>query len=87
MAIFGQLSRDEILQEFTHYGMIYGCVPVYLGDPYGPAPLVQVRNWWPEWILGAADAVFGFLAAIRQSIDPTWEHPGFPIAVLGKIEA
>ena len=85
MAIFGRLSREEISRDYTHFGRIYGLVPVYLKDPFGEAPGVQVRNWIPEWTLDAADWLWNLAVSARQLVDPTFEHPGFMIIVTGEI--
>lgn len=84
MAIFGQLSRDEIRRDFTHYGLMFGFVPVYIGDPESEAPRVCVRNWWPEWLLDAAQALFDVCVAMKTAADPFYE-PMFPMVLTGEI--
>lgn len=85
MAVFQRLSTEEIRRDYTHYGRLYGLVPVYVGDPEGPAPRVCIRNWWPEWVLDACEAIFGLCVAARCAMDPTYE-PMYPIALTGEIE-
>ncbi|MNU46282.1 hypothetical protein D3C71_351410 [compost metagenome] len=85
MAILQRMSAEEICAEYTHYGRLYKVVPVYLGEPFGDAPKVAVRNWWPDWLLDVADWVWNVAASCMQSINPEFEHPGFMIAVDGEI--
>ncbi|MFT7565839.1 MAG: hypothetical protein ACI846_000125 [Pseudoalteromonas distincta] len=72
MAILKQLTREEILKDYTHYGLMYGVIPVYIGDPNGESRIC-VRNWWPEWLLDFGDFVFDVSASCIQFFDPTYE--------------
>lgn len=85
MAILRRLTQDQLEADYTHYGRFYGIVPVYVGDPFGDAPRVAVRNWWPEWLLDAADWVWGIAASFMSAINPEFEDPGFMIAIDGEM--
>ncbi|MFY4037948.1 hypothetical protein ACOTJL_19560 [Achromobacter xylosoxidans] len=85
MAIFDRLPPEQIRQDYTHYGRMFGLVPVYIGDPEGESPRVCVRNWWPEWMLDIGEAIFGLCIAVKSALDPTYE-PMFPIVLTGEIE-
>lgn len=74
MAIFQRLSADEIRRDFTHVGLMFGLVPVYIGDPEGECRIC-VRNWWPEWLLDAAQALADTAIAMRAATDPV-SFPG-----------
>ncbi|EKL3976927.1 hypothetical protein PRH55_000259 [Morganella morganii] len=56
MAIFKRLTKEQIKQDYDHYGLFMGIVPIYVGDHKGECR-VAVRNWWPEWLLDLADAI------------------------------
>ncbi|CAB3846538.1 hypothetical protein LMG3482_01899 [Achromobacter deleyi] len=86
MAILKRLTPEQLAQDYTHYGRLYKIVPVYLGDPYGEAPRVAVRNWWPEWMLDAADWIWAVAVDCMQAINPEFEHPGFIIAIDGELK-
>ena len=75
MAVFKRLTREEILKDYTHYGLMYGVVPIYVGDPNGESR-VCVRNWWPDWLLDFADGVFFICSSIYLHIDDEYE-PNF----------
>ncbi|CUJ53450.1 Uncharacterised protein [Achromobacter xylosoxidans] len=85
MAILRRLSRDQLEADYTHYGRFYGSVPVYVGDPLSDAPRIAVRNWWPEWLLDAADWVWGIAASFMSVVNPEFEDPGFMIAIDGEM--
>lgn len=86
MAIFNRLSKQVIEENFTHYGLFFGMVPVYLGNMDGPAPNLEVRNWVPDWTLDVAHVLFGWCCTCCYLMDPTWENPGFPIRITGEIK-
>ncbi|HGP5909348.1 hypothetical protein LH673_02460 [Morganella morganii] len=56
MAIFNRLTEEQIKQDYDHYGLFMGIVPIYVGDHEGEFR-VAVRNWWPDWLLDLADAI------------------------------
>jgi len=84
--LFGRVPAKDFGTKFTHFGRFYSIVPVYLGDPFGPAPVVAVRNGLPDWLLDVADLVWNAAVWARQLVDPEYEHPGFMIAVTGEIK-
>lgn len=85
MSIFNQMSREEIRQHFTHYGLFCGLVPVYVGElGSSDGCLMSVRNWWPEWMFGAANALYSVAFAVMEMFNPDLE-PGWPILLTGEI--
>lgn len=87
MAIFfDRIHADDLGTKYTHYGLFYGFVPVYIGDPFGECPDVAVRNGWPDWLLDFGDAMFRLAAWACELINPEWKNPGFFYRVTGKIE-
>ncbi|AZZ98780.1 hypothetical protein [Pseudoalteromonas sp. R3] len=72
MAVLKRLSKAEIKGTYEYYGLMYGIVPVYIGDPNGEAR-VCVRNWWPDWLLDLADALFGLLVMMARVVKPDFE--------------
>ena len=85
MAIFKRLTPDEIKQDFTHYGLFCGSVPVYYKDipPFGCC--MAVRNWWPEWLMDAADALYRCACFVGALFNPDIE-PMWPIMLTGEID-
>ena len=73
MAVFiGRISKERIKAEFTHYGLMYGFIPVYIGHPYGICR-VAVRNGWPDWLLDFGDLLFEVYATFQKMMDPHFE--------------
>src|SRR3546814_8787998 len=71
MAIFfDRVPKSDLGTKFTHLGRFYGIVPVYLGDPLGPAPTVAVRNGWPDWLLDVADWIWNAAVWACQLVNP-----------------
>ncbi|MEJ2897720.1 hypothetical protein ACLQ81_15295 [Bordetella avium] len=81
MSIFERIPKEVIAKEFTHYGLFLGIVPVYVGDPEGECR-VAVRNWWPDWLLGAAQFLLDRFATIGLV-----EYEDFMIKLTGEIPA
>ena len=57
MAIINQLSKQEIYKNFSHYGWIFGIIPIYVGDPDGEC-MVAVRNWIPDGVLEIMEMIY-----------------------------
>src|SRR3546814_9993204 len=72
-----RVPKSDLGTKCTHLGRFYGIVPVYLGDPLGPAPTVAVRNGWPDWLLDVADWIWNAAVWACQLVNPAFEHPGF----------
>lgn len=87
--LYGRLSPDDIKRHFTHIGW-YFFVPIYIGldsedeVDVEEAPNVSVRNGCPEWLMDAADLIFGIAVALRLKLDPDYE-PLFPFRITGTI--
>lgn len=84
MAVFQRLSEVQIKRDFTHVGLMFGLVPVYIGDPEGECR-VCVRNWWPEWLLDVAEVLMNSAITVKCWLDPYYE-PMYPMKITGKIE-
>jgi hypothetical protein len=84
MAILKRMTDDEIRRNFTHIGLMFGLVPVYIGDPEGQCR-IAVRNWWPEWLLDAGEVLMGCAITFKCWLDPHYE-PLFPIKITGEIQ-
>lgn len=85
MAILNRLSKEEIKENFTHYGLMFGFVPVYARYPESNCLSVEVRNWFPEWLMDLGEGVaFAFNTALTF-VDP-FHVPTFMITITGEIE-
>lgn len=84
MAIFKRLTKAEINKDYDHYALMYGIIPIYVGDAEGQCR-VCVRNWIPEWTLDFADSFFGFAILTMQVINPNYE-PMFFLKLGKRIE-
>lgn len=71
------MSDAEIREDFTHYALFCGLVPIYFNPDTSH---VAVRNWWPEWLLDATHHLFDLLATV------TGYDGGFPIHLRGRIQ-
>lgn len=84
MALLKRLTKEQIAKDYSHYGLMFGVVPVYVGNPMSESPTICVRNWWPEWLFDIAAGLFSVAVQMRTSVDPLYE-PMFPIRLQGKI--
>ena len=85
MALLKRLSKQQIRNQFTHYGLFWGCVPVYVNMRNDECPDVATRNWIPEWTLDFADWLSWLPVQIMTLANPEHE-PMFAIALTGLIE-
>ncbi|MDK9739336.1 hypothetical protein KI655_18740 [Vibrio sp. D404a] len=85
MAILKPISKQELQGNFDYYGLMYGFVPIYVGNIKSDAPNIAVRNGWPDWILDFADVVFEVSIVFVQAVKPDY-NPEFFFKLTGKIE-
>jgi len=69
---------------FTHYGWLHG-VPVYVDFTDPDLPIIDTRWYVPEFVLDAAEAVFGLFVAIWSVLDP-YSEPMYAIKLTGLIK-
>jgi hypothetical protein len=81
VAILNRIPKDRIREEFTHYGLFCGFVPVYVKYPHGICT-IAVRNWWPEWLMSVAL----FLVRLHADMLPPGERAPFPVFLTGRID-
>lgn len=84
MAIFSQLSQQDIESQFTHYARFAGLVPCYYADD--DSARLAVRNWWPDWLLTAATSLYAMFIFCVSLVDDDYD-PAWPIVITGEIEA
>lgn len=84
MSILHRIPKDQIMQDFTHYALFCGVVPVYYKDMPPDGCCMAVRNWWPEWLMDAAEAFIGAVINIKSAMDPDYV-PIYPIKLTGEI--
>lgn len=70
MAVFGQLSKEEIRKQFVYRGWLYGIVPVYVGDMTDYSPNLSVRNGVPEFVLDLVEAIVAFIVSLSPPDAP-----------------
>lgn len=85
MAVRKRMTQAEIRKRFTHYGLFWGCVPVYVNMRNAECPDVATRNWVPEWSLDLADWLSGIPIQLMTMLKPDYE-PMFAIKLTGLIE-
>ncbi|MET2951304.1 hypothetical protein ABXV18_24790 [Vibrio owensii] len=85
MAILNPIPQEELHRNFDYYGLMYGFVPIYIGNIKSEAPNIAVRNGWPDWILDFADGVFEFSNFFVQLFYPHY-NPEFFFKLTAKIE-
>lgn len=80
------MKKSEIKNTFTHYGLMYGVVPIYVNMNNPEAPDVAVRNFVPEFALDFVDLLFSlFVCSYQLIIDRSYE-PMLMIKLTGKIK-
>lgn len=84
MAVFKRLTREQIKNDYDHYALMFGIVPIYVGDVNGECR-VAVRNWIPEWTLDVADSIFSVCVSCMEFMNPDYE-PMFFLKVGKEIE-
>lgn len=85
MAIFNRMPAAQIKSNFQYYGLMFGFVPVYVGAMDSEAPVVEVRNWWPDWLLDVGHILFCSFAMLATMVNPEFE-PEFRITITGPID-
>lgn len=70
-------------QEWSHKGLMFGIVPIYLNDPFGDCPEITVRHWLFEPLADLVEAVFSFACFVKTFLDPDFE-PEFFFKVTGE---
>lgn len=84
MAVFDRITKQQLTRDFTHYGWIYGCCPVYVGDPDGECR-IAMRNYIPEWPLDLMEMIYGFAIQTMLLLNPHFQ-PVFAIRLTGPIK-
>lgn len=85
MAFFKRMTKEQLQKKFTHYGLFWGCVPIYVNMRNWDCPDIATRNWIPEWVLDLADWISGGAIFFMTLINPDFE-PMFVIRLTGLIE-
>lgn len=85
MSIHERIPPDQIERDFTHYALFCGVVPVYYKEIPPDGCCMAVRNWWPEWLMDAAEFVFGCCVNFMSAIDPEYV-PMYPIRLTKEIK-
>jgi hypothetical protein len=86
MAVLRRLSRASIERDYTHYGWLFGCVPVYLAMIEGASPRIVVRNGCPDWLLDVAEEIYFIVAHFRSRRNPDYQVR-IPLAITEEIGA
>jgi len=69
---------------FTHYGWLYGLVPVYVNMENEHCPEVQERHWiFLPWLF-FCEWLFGIFTTMATILNPGYE-PQFYIKLTGEI--
>ena len=58
--------KDKHGHEWSHKGLMYGFVPVYINNPYSEAPEISGRNRACDILFDIADAYFAFCAQFKH---------------------
>lgn len=85
MAIFQRLSKEKITTMFTDKALFCGVVPVYINLQNPQLPHVAVRNWVPEWSMGAVEWLITPYQWLRQKFDSNYV-PQSSFVITGPIE-
>lgn len=84
MSLFHPVPREQLGTTFTHYGWMFGIVPVYVGALDREGPNVSARNWVPEFWFDLGAALFGVFCLATAMLNPSFE-PSFPIKLTGPL--
>jgi len=69
----------------THYGWVFGVVPVMVDMTTPEVPVIDVRHWAFEPLLDVCEAVHAFVAWLVTAVNPDFE-PTFAIRLTGEVE-
>lgn len=72
-------------REFTHYGLLYGVVPVYLSRVDTDCPDLVERHWSLIPLMWLCEQAFGLYCLTATAVNPEFE-PAFPITITGEID-
>lgn len=85
MAFLKQMKKKDILRYFTHYGLYWGVVPVYVNMRVPDCPDVATRNGIPEWAMAVIDWLTAIPIGLARIINPNYQ-PMFAIKLTDLIE-
>ena len=87
--LFGRIPESELGTKYTHFGVIHGWVPVYIGEPDNQVdgPVIAVRNGWPEFLEPLGRWVYNVGSLVAELTMPGFECDGWEIAVRGRLTA
>lgn len=66
MSIRHPVPRTELGTKYSHYGLLFGLLPVYVGEAESGAPLVVERNWVPSICFDATEALIDLVEFVAQ---------------------
>ena len=85
MAFLKRMKKKDIRRYFTHYGLYWGVVPVYVDWRDPECPGIATRNWIPEWTMDAVDWLTAIPIGLVSIINPDYQ-PMFAIKLTALIE-
>jgi hypothetical protein len=69
---------------YTHYGWMYGIVPVYVDMTPKDCPAIEVRSVVFEPLMDVMESIFGAFCIVATMVNPEFE-PQFAIKLTGEI--
>lgn len=78
------LTKTQIKGMFTHYGFIYGIVPIYVDISNDECPNIEVRNFVPAILLTICEEIYFAMIDLSNLMGANIE-PVFAIKLTGKI--
>lgn len=71
-------------KDFTHYGWLYGVVPIYVNVTNSECPDIESRHWVFEPLMLFVDLAYSFTSLVGSMIFKDFE-PMFAIKLTGRI--
>lgn len=84
MRLFQHFTPAQIKEHFVYRGLMFGLVPVYVGNLSRFAPEVSVRNGIPESALDVAEALFDAFCAVARYLGHDFDT--YPITITGRLD-
>jgi hypothetical protein len=84
MRLFQHLTPSQISRHFVYRGLMFGLVPVYVGDLSRGMPDISVRNGIPELMLDMAEGLYAGFSYLAELLGHDVE--GFPIRITGRLD-
>lgn len=84
MKFFQHFEPDYLTRKFVYRGLLFGWVPVYIGDLRSGCPDISVRNGVPELVLDVGEALYDAFCRVASFLGQDFDS--YPITITGRLD-